>query len=82
MKNKTTWIKWGAGLVLPLALVGLFELLKSDQARLGWWVDHVIAPAEQFLARIWSVFRAFSVAVMLTALVLIVGGVWLVRELC
>lgn len=56
MKNKITWIKWGAGLALPLALVGLFELLKGDQARMGWWVDHVMAPVEQFLARIWSVF--------------------------
>ena len=79
MKNKTTWIKWGAGRVLPLTLVGLFELLKSDQARMGWWVDHVMAPVEQFLARIWSVFPAFSVAEVLTALVLIVGAVWLVR---
>lgn len=79
MKNKTSWIKWGVGLVLPLALVGLFELLKGGQARMGWWVDHVMAPVEQCLARIWSVFPAFSVAEVLTALVLIAGVVWLVR---
>ena len=79
MKNKITWIKWGTGLALPLALVGLFELLKGDQARMGWWVDHVMAPVEQFLARIWSVFPAFSVAEVLTALVLMVGVVWLIR---
>ncbi len=79
MKNKITWIKWGAGLALPLALVGLFELLKGDQARMGWWVDHVMAPVEQFLARIWSVFPAFSVAEVLTALALMVGVVWLIR---
>lgn len=78
-KNKITWFKWGAGLVLPLCLVGLFELLKGDQARMGWWVDHVMAPVEQFLARIWSVFPMFSVAEVLTALVLILGVVWLVR---
>ena len=46
MKNKITWIKWGAGVALPLALVGLFELLKGDQARMGWWADHVMAPVE------------------------------------
>lgn len=79
MKNKITWIKWGAGLALPLVLVGLFELLKGDQARMGWWVDHVMAPVEQFLARIWSVFPAFSVAEVLTALALMVGVVWLIR---
>ena len=79
MKNKITWIKWGTGLALPLALVGLFELLKGDQARMGWWVDHVMAPMEQFLARIWSVFPAFSVAEVLTAMALMVGAVWLIR---
>lgn len=79
MKRKLTGITWGAGLGLPLALVGLFELLKGDQARMGWWVDRVMAPLEQFLARIWSVFPGFSVAEALTALALLGGVVWLVR---
>ena len=79
MRNKRTWLKWSAGLVLPLALVGLFELLKGDQARMGWWVDHVMAPVEQNLARIWSLFPAFSVAEVLTALALVLGVVWLIR---
>ena len=79
MRNKRTWLKWSAGLVLPLALVGLFELLKGDQARMGWWVDHVMAPVEQNLAWIWSLFPAFSVAEVLTALALVLGVVWLIR---
>lgn len=79
MKHKVTWIKWGIGLILPLALIGLFELLKGDQGRMGWWVERVMAPVEQRLAQLWSAFPLFSVAEVLTALVLMFGVVWLIR---
>ena len=79
MKRKWTWLTWGAGLGLPLILVGLFELRKGSQARMGWWVDHIMAPLEQNLARVWSVFPGVSVAEALTALALLGGVLWLVR---
>ena len=78
-RNLTVYLRWGAALLLPAALILLFELLKGSQARMGWWVDHVMAPVEQYLGRIWSVFPMLSVAEVLTALVLILGVVWLVR---
>ena len=56
-------------LLLPLLLVGLFQLLKSRTDLMARWVSGFIAPVEQFLGRLWS-HPPFSVAEVLTALFL------------
>lgn len=71
------WFQLGA-IAIPLALVILFRLLKDSQALMNGWVFGVMAPFEQFLGRIWSVFP-FSAAEALTALFLIWSVVRLVR---
>ncbi len=71
------WLQVGA-ISIPLALIILFETLKSRQSLMTGWVFGVMAPVERFWGRIWSVFP-FSAAEALTALFLIGCVVWLVR---
>lgn len=70
------WFRLGA-ITVPLALVILFELLKGNQGIMSGWVWFVMAPLEQALGRLWSVFP-FSVAEALTALFLSGCVIWLV----
>lgn len=70
--------KWLAALALPAALTALFYLLRGQKALMDAWVSRVMAPAEQFLGRIWGVFP-FSAAELITALGLAAMTVWLVR---
>ena len=72
------YLPWAAALVLPLFLVALFEGLKGNKALMDGWVSGVMAPVEQFLGRLWSVFP-FSVAEVLTALVLAGSVFWIIR---
>ena len=72
------YLPWAAALVLPLLLVALFEGLKGNKALMDGWVSGVMAPVEQFLGRLWSVFP-FSVAEVLTALVLAGSVFWIIR---
>ncbi len=72
------YLPWAAALVLPLFLVALFEGLKGSKALMDGWVSGVMAPVEQFLGRLWSVFP-FSVAEVLTALVLAGSVFWIIR---
>ena len=67
-------------LLPPLLLVGLFQLLKSHRSLMSQWVFGVMAPLEQFLGRLWSIFP-FSVAELLTALFLLGCAVWIVRAI-
>ena len=69
-----------AGLVLPVLLMGLFALLNAEQAIMDGWVHGVMAPVEQFLGRLWSIFP-FSVAEVLCVLVLGLALVWLASAL-
>ena len=71
------WFRLGA-VTIPLALVILFELLKGNQGIMSGWVWFVMAPLEQALGRLWSLFP-FSAAEVLAALFLLGCGVWLVR---
>lgn len=71
------WFRLGA-VTIPLALVILFELLKGNQGIMNGWVWFVMAPLEQALGRLWSLFP-FSAAEVLAALFLLGCGVWLVR---
>ena len=73
-----SYFKWAVALVLPLLLVALFEVLKGRAALMDAWVNGIMAPVEQFFSRIWAAFP-FSVAEVLTALVLLGVLVWLVR---
>jgi len=72
-----TWLRLGS-ITLPLALVILFQLLKGNQPLMTGWVFGIMAPLEQLLGRLWSVFP-FSVAELLTALFLAGCVIWLVR---
>lgn len=67
-----------AALILPLALAGLFGLLKGNRALMDGWVFGWMAPMEQLWGRIWSLFP-FSVMEIL--ILLFLGGnlLWLVR---
>lgn len=71
------WLLTGA-VTLPLALVILFRILKSNQGVMSGWVWFVMAPVEQALGRLWALFP-FSVAEALTALFLAGCAVWLAR---
>ena len=66
-------------LILPALLVLLFERLKGQKALMDGWVSGFMAPAEQFLGRVWSLLPWFSVAEVLTALLLAGSAVWLIR---
>ncbi|NBI09390.1 DUF3810 domain-containing protein [Colidextribacter sp. OB.20] len=74
---KRAWL-WLGALFIPLALVILFEALKGRQSVMCGWVFGVMAPLEQALGRLWSLFP-FSVAEAFTALFLAGCVVWLVR---
>lgn len=63
---------------IPLALVILFHLLKGSRGVMSGWVWFVMAPLEQALGRLWSLFP-FSAAEVLTVLFLLGCAVWLVR---
>lgn len=71
-------IFWIPALGLPLALTVLFYLLRGNRGAMDAWVGRVMAPVEQALGRFWSVVP-FSMAEILTALVLAGTVVWLVR---
>lgn len=71
------WLPLGA-VTIPLALVILFHLLKGSQGVMSVWVWSVMAPLEQALGRLWSLFP-FSAAEVLTLLFLAGCLVWLVR---
>ena len=66
-------------LILPALLVLLFECLKGQKALMDGWVSGFMAPAEQFLGRVWSLLPWFSVAEVLTALLLAGSAAWLIR---
>ena len=67
-----------AALVLPLALMGLFRLLRGDRAVMDRWVFGVAAPVEQALGRLWSVIP-WSGAEGLAVLFVLGSALWLVR---
>ncbi len=75
--SSRTWLLSGC-LTIPLALVILFQSLKSSQDLMSAWVFGVMAPLEQALGRLWSLFP-FSVAEVLAVLFLTGCVIWLVR---
>lgn len=75
--RKIDW-KLAAALVLPLALVGLFEGLKWKRPLMDFWVFGVMAPVERFCGRIWAVVPVSMMEVSI-ALFLIGNVVWLAR---
>jgi len=72
--------KWFFALILPLLGISAFYLLRDDQALMDLWVSRIMAPAEQFLGRMWSMFP-FSVAEVLIALAITAIVVWLIRAI-
>lgn len=72
--------KLTAAILLPLVLIGLFELLKGNSQTMSAWVFGVMAPLEQFLGRVWSVVPC-SVGELILFSFLIFCLVWLVRAL-
>lgn len=60
-------------LAVPAALIGLFYLLRGNQALMEGWVTQILAPVAQFSGRFWSIFP-FSVAEVLVTL----GVAWLI----
>ena len=81
METKTKKrLRWGlaAALLLPLALIGLFEWLKGSRAVMDFWVFEVLAPVEQLWGRLWSLFPLSGME-LLIALFLLWNVVWLGR---
>lgn len=73
------WL-WLGSITIPLALVSLFEVLKSNQPLMSSWVFGIMAPIEQFWGRVWSIFP-FSIAEVLATLFLAGCLVWLIWTL-
>lgn len=71
------WLQLGA-VTIPLALIILFETLKSNQLLMSAWVFGIMAPIEGFWGQLWSIFP-FSVAEVLATLFLTGCAVWLIR---
>lgn len=78
-KKKTAWGLLAA-LVTPVLLLALFYLLRNNQTAMDAWVFGVMAPAEQFWGRIWSIVP-FSVMELMIALFLLGNMVWLIRAI-
>ena len=81
MQTKTKRkLHWGqaAVLLLPLALIGLFEWMKGNRAAMDLWVFEVLAPVEQLWGRLWSLFPLSGME-LLIALFLLWNVVWLGR---
>jgi len=76
-RRKISWSR-AAAAVLPLALVGLFYLWKGSRPVMDFWVFCVMAPAEQFLGRLWSAVP-FSGMELMIALFLLGTVSWLMR---
>lgn len=76
-KKMVHWRLWTA-LLLPLGLVGLFELGKENRPLMDGWVFHIMAPMEQLWGRLWSIVP-FSGLELLAVLVLAGSVFWLVR---
>lgn len=80
--KKRNWIL-NAALLLPVVLLVLFQLLKGNGSFMEYWAFGVVAPAAQFLGRVWSVVPV-SGAELLSVLVLagaVVWGIWTVVRL-
>ena len=65
-------------LAFPAAGVLLFYLLRANRPFMTFWVTRIMAPAEQFLGRIWAVFP-FSVGEIIVALWIAALAVWFLR---
>ena len=76
-RSSPLW-RWGGAVLLPLALICLFELLHSRQELLSAWVFGVMAPLEQQLGRLTALVP-FSVGEVLLLLFLVFCLIWLVR---
>ena len=79
INSAKVWFFLGT-ITLPLALVILFEVLKGRQVVIGAWVWSVMAPLEQVLGRLWSLFPV-SVAEVFAVLFLSGCTVWLGRAI-
>ena len=79
INSAKVWFFLGT-ITLPLALVILFEVLKGRQVIIGAWVWSVMAPLEQVLGRLWSLFPV-SVAEVFAVLFLSGCTVWLGRAI-
>lgn len=69
--------RWMA-LLLPLALTGLFYLLRENRAAMDWWVFQILRPAAQGMGRLWAVVP-FSGMELVIALFLLGNLAWLIR---
>ena len=65
-------------LPLPILGIALFYILRDNRSLMNIWVSRFMAPVEQFLGRIWSIFP-FSVTELIIAAILVSGVVWVIR---
>lgn len=75
-KKRISW-HLAAALALPVLLIGLFHLLKGNQAVMDRWVFSVLAPAAQGMGRLWSLVP-FSGMELIIALFLLVSAGWVI----
>lgn len=77
--RRSAWLwRWGGAVLLPLALICLFELLHTNQNLMSAWIFGVMAPLEQLLGRLTALVP-FSVGEVLLLLFLAFCLIWLVR---
>lgn len=70
--------RWGGAVLLPLALICLFEWLHTNQDLMSAWVFGCMAPLEQFLGRLTG-WIPVSVGEVLLILFLLFCLIWLIR---
>lgn len=67
-------------LVLPLLLLILFFLLRSNRPFMNFWVFQIAGPFEQFCGRMWSIFP-FSVVELLASILIAGSLIWLILSI-
>lgn len=77
VKSKVQW-SLVIALGLPLLLLGLFYLLRSNQQIMNRWTFGVVGPLEQWLGRLWSVVPFSAMEWMIAAFVAW-NVIWLIR---
>ena len=77
VRSKVQW-SLVIALGLPLLLLGLFYLLRSNQQIMNRWTFGVVGPLEQWLGRLWSVVPFSAMEWMIAAFVAW-NVIWLIR---
>ena len=77
-KGKKRLLPLALGILLPILLTALFQVLRSNRPLMDFWVFRILTPVEQTLSLLWSVIPLSSLEVLIAACVLF-HLFWLIR---